>query len=125
MNIFKLLTRKVFFPSFFIICIYSYVFTYIFYNHCFVTSTVKPVYKCQPQGITKVAFVDRWPLFGASETTFSRDKLRLAFIDRKPLLAGVLMHRFDYIHQSVLSITVTVPLLLQIKSLQCVYVILL
>ena len=26
---------------------------------------------------------------------FSQDELRLAFIDRKPLLAGVLMHRFD------------------------------
>jgi len=32
--------------------------------------TVKPVYKGQPQGITKMAFVDRWPLFGASETTY-------------------------------------------------------
>ena len=32
--------------------------------------TVKPVYKGQPRGITKVAFVDRWPLFGASETTY-------------------------------------------------------
>ena len=40
--------------------------------------------------------VDRWPLFGASETTwFSRDELRLAFVDRRPVLAGVLMHRFD------------------------------
>jgi len=27
----------------------------------------------------------------------SRDKLRLAFVDLKPLLAGVLMHRFDCI----------------------------
>jgi len=26
---------------------------------------------------------------------FSRDKLRRAFIDRKPLLAGGLIHRFD------------------------------
>ena len=32
--------------------------------------TVKPVYNGQPQGITKVAFVDKWPLFGASETTY-------------------------------------------------------
>jgi len=32
--------------------------------------TVKPIYKGQPRGITKVAFVDRWPLFGASETTY-------------------------------------------------------
>jgi len=41
----------------------------------FVTSvvlryTVKPVYKGQPRGTTKVAFVDRWSLFGASETTY-------------------------------------------------------
>ena len=28
---------------------------------------------------------------------FSQDTLRLAFVDRKPLLAGVVMHRFDYI----------------------------
>jgi len=33
-------------------------------------STVKNVYKGQPQGITKVAFADRWPLFRTSETTF-------------------------------------------------------
>jgi len=47
-------------------------------------------------GITKVAFVDRWPLFGALETTIrcSRDEFGLAFVDRKTLLAGVLMHRF-------------------------------
>jgi len=32
--------------------------------------TVKPVYKGQPRGITKVALVDRWPLFGASETIY-------------------------------------------------------
>ena len=34
------------------------------------TSTVKPVYKCQPRGISNVAFVDEWPLFGASKTTY-------------------------------------------------------
>ena len=53
-------------------------------------------------GITKVAFVDRWPLFGTFETTFqfSRDELRLAFVDRKPLLAGVLKHRFDCIYET-------------------------
>jgi len=34
------------------------------------STTVKPVYKGQPRGITKVASVDRWPLFGASETTY-------------------------------------------------------
>jgi len=28
---------------------------------------------------------------------FSRDKYRLAFVDRKPLLVGVLMHMFDSI----------------------------
>ena len=32
--------------------------------------TVKPVYNSQPQGMTKVAFVDRWPLFRALETTY-------------------------------------------------------
>ena len=34
--------------------------------------TVEPVYTGQPQGITKVAFVDKWPkiMFGASETTY-------------------------------------------------------
>ena len=32
--------------------------------------TIKPVYNGQPRGITKVAFVDKWPLFGASETNY-------------------------------------------------------
>jgi len=32
--------------------------------------TVKPVYNGQPRGITNVAFVDRWPLFGASKTSY-------------------------------------------------------
>ena len=40
---------------------------------------------------------------------FSRDELRLVFIDRKPLLAGVLMYRFD-------CITFRSPLLLEIWS---------
>ena len=31
---------------------------------------VKPVYKGQSWGIPKVASVDRWPLFEASETTY-------------------------------------------------------
>ena len=31
---------------------------------------VKPVYKGQSLGITNVAFVDRWSLFVASETTY-------------------------------------------------------
>ena len=76
------------------------------------TCKVKTVYKGQPRGVTKEAFADSWPSFRASETTFrfSRDELRLAFVDRKPLLAGVLMHRFDcilslseyYIYQRVL-----------------------
>ena len=30
---------------------------------------------------------------------FSRDTLRLAFVDRKTLFAGVVMHRFDCIFQ--------------------------
>ena len=32
--------------------------------------TVKPVYNGQLRGITKVVFVDKWPLFGASEITY-------------------------------------------------------
>ena len=32
---------------------------------------VKPVYKGQPRGITKVAVVNRWPLFRVSETTYT------------------------------------------------------
>ena len=63
------------------------------------TTDYKPVYKGQPRGITK------WPLLTGGlcserqklPTRFSRDELRLAFVDRKPLLAGVLMHRFDCI----------------------------
>ena len=55
--------------------------------------TVKPFYN----GINKAVFYDRWPLFGASESTYpiSWDELRLAFVDRKPLLAGIIMHKFD------------------------------
>jgi len=37
-----------------------------------------------------VSLVDRWPLFGASETNypiFTR-QIKLAYVDRKPLLAG-------------------------------------
>ena len=40
--------------------------------------------------------IDRWPLFRAAETPgFSRYQLRLAFVNRKPLLTGTLMRRFD------------------------------
>jgi len=47
--------------------------------------------------------LQKWPLLTGGlysehqklHIRFSRDKLRLAFIDRKQLLAGVLMHRFD------------------------------
>ena len=46
--------------------------------------------KVSPRGITKVASVERWPLFRVS-----RDKIILAFVDLKPQLAGVLMHTFD------------------------------
>ena len=31
---------------------------------------IKPVYNGHSQGITKKAFVNRWPLYGASETTY-------------------------------------------------------
>jgi len=34
------------------------------------TNTVKPVYNGEPRGIGKVALIDKWPLFGASETTY-------------------------------------------------------
>ena len=65
--------------------------------------TVKPVYNGQPLGITKVAFVNKWPLLTSGLCLerqkllirFSWDKLRLAFVDRKPLFAGVVMLRFD------------------------------
>jgi len=30
----------------------------------------KPVYKGQPRGIAKVAFVDKWPLSSASKTAY-------------------------------------------------------
>ena len=43
-----------------------------------------------------MAFVDKWSLFGVSETTYL-DKLRLASVDRKPLFVGVVMYRFDCI----------------------------
>ena len=61
------------------------------------TTDYKPVYKGQPRGITKVAFVDRWPLFGASETTYPifTGQIQSGLYSRKPLLAGVVMHRFD------------------------------
>ena len=36
----------------------------------FLKVDVKPVYNGQPRGITKVAFVDKWPFFGASETSY-------------------------------------------------------
>ena len=56
---------------------------------------------------TKVSHgeLQKWPLLTGGlcserqklSIRFSRDELRLAFVDRKPLLAGVLMHRFDCI----------------------------
>jgi len=49
--------------------------------------TVKPVYNGQLRPTTKVTFVDRWRI--------SQDELRLAFVDRKPLLAGVVMYMFE------------------------------
>ena len=33
-------------------------------------NTVKPVYNGQLRGIIKLAFVDKWPLFKSSETTY-------------------------------------------------------
>jgi len=60
-------------------------------------TTVKPVYTGQQRDITK------WPLLTSGLCSerhkllirFSRDTLRLAFVDRKPLFAGVIMHMFD------------------------------
>jgi len=48
--------------------------------------TVKHIYKGQPLGTTKVAFVDRWPLFRTSETTYLMftEKIKMAFVNRKP-----------------------------------------
>ena len=47
--------------------------------------------------------LQKWPLLTGGlclecqklPIRFSRDKLRMAFVDRKPLLAGVHVHRFD------------------------------
>ena len=48
--------------------------------------------------------LQKWPLLTGGLCSerqklpirFSRDKLGMAFVDRKPLLAGVLVHRFDF-----------------------------
>jgi len=53
-----------------------------------IVNTVKPVYNSQPRGITEVTFVDRWPLFGASDILFLREVLKLVLVDRKQLLTG-------------------------------------
>ena len=60
---------------------------HVTYQYVSFITVVKAVYKCQPYELQK------WPLFRTSETTFrfSWDELKLAFVDRKPLLAGVLM----------------------------------
>jgi len=47
--------------------------------------------------------IQQWPLWTGDLCSerqkllirFSRDELRLAFVDMKPLFAGVLMHRLD------------------------------
>ena len=57
--------------------IYQYMYNVYQQNVCnsqktyINTCTVKPVYTGRPRGITIVAFVDRWLLFGASETIFT------------------------------------------------------
>jgi len=64
--------------------------------------TVKPVYNGQSRVITKVAFDESGGLSSEHQKLsirFSRDKLRLAFVDRKPLFAGVVIHRFDCIYR--------------------------
>ena len=76
--------------------IFLALFFYSFSLFIAFTCTIKPAYNGQPRQLQKVAFVDRWPLFRATETPgFSRYQLRLAFVNRKPLLTGTLMHRFD------------------------------
>ena len=49
---------------------YAYLEYFVFYHNLGTHryNTVKPVYKGQSGGIIKVAFVDRWPLFRASES---------------------------------------------------------
>ena len=56
--------------------------------------TVKPVYKGQPQ-LQNYKSGLCWQLtFVWSVRNYLSDKLRLTFVDRWPLFAGVLMHRF-------------------------------
>ena len=44
-----------------------------------------------------MAFVDRWPLFRTSETTYSifKGQIKTGLVDVKPLLADALVHMFD------------------------------
>ena len=46
---------------------FVYLLQYVFQNQ---KKCVHTCHKGQSRGITKVAFVDRWLLFGASETTY-------------------------------------------------------
>ena len=76
--------------------IFLALFFYSFSLFIAFTCTIKPAYNGQSRQLQKVAFVDRRPLFRATETPwFSRYQLRLAFVNRKPLLTGTLMRRFD------------------------------
>ena len=58
-------------------------------------------------GITKVAFDDSWLLFGASETMYPifTGQIKIGLVDRKPLLAGALIHMFDCILRIVQTCT--------------------
>ena len=54
-----------------------------------------------------MAFDDSWPLFGASETMYPifTGQIKISLVDRKPLLAGALIHRFDCILRIVQTCT--------------------
>ena len=74
--------------------------------------------------MTKVTFVDRWPLFGASETTYPifTGQIKNGFVDRNRLFAGVVMHRFDLKFNladgrlNVRHTCLTVAVILRLKS---------
>ena len=68
----------------------------------------------QPNLFTRVSRGEqqKWPLLTGGlcsecqklPVRVSRDNLRLSFVDSKPLLAGVLMHRFDCIYNGYVTL---------------------
>jgi len=75
------------------VCVLNLLFQHIFCCEVYISFNQSSKFIGKISRITKVAFVDKWSLFRESETTYL-DKLRLAFVDRKPLFAGVVMYRF-------------------------------